>query len=73
MGAQSRLFPTVRISFSTDGATFTPIGQPITLSYVFWMGARAGFFSSGTEGGSVDLDYFRYQLTDGIVAAAPKP
>jgi beta-xylosidase len=49
-------------SYSTDGVTFTPLGNPFTLlnSWEFFMGYRFGIFNYATNslGGSVTVPWF---------------
>jgi beta-xylosidase len=50
-----------RFSYSVDGKTFVPIGQPFTMVFQLttFQGVRYGLFAynrSGTEGGHVDFD-----------------
>ena len=51
-----------QFAFSLDGMTFTPIGQPFTLTRWNWLGARPGLFSTNPDGsaGFVDVDWFHY-------------
>ena len=50
-------------SYSLDGKTWTPIGQPLQMVYTLphFMGYRFALFHYATKaaGGSVDFDYFR--------------
>jgi beta-xylosidase len=52
-----------RFSYSLDGASFVPAGQPFTVSKGRWVGAQVGLFSVGDKAGarpsSLDADYFR--------------
>lgn len=57
------LADTCAFSFSTDGRTWTPIGEPIKLTYDLnhFMGCRFGLFNMATKqpGGHADFDFFR--------------
>ncbi len=50
-------------SFSTDGQTFEPIGDPFTAVPGGWIGAKVGLFagkgSGSARGGYLDVDWFR--------------
>lgn len=46
-------------SFSTDGATFTPIGTPFEAAMGRWVGAQIGLFACGANGAYADIDYLR--------------
>jgi beta-xylosidase len=51
--------------YSTDGKTWTPIGNPYKMRFDFrrlFMGSRFAIFNYATksEGGYVDVDYFKY-------------
>jgi beta-xylosidase len=52
-------------SYSTDGQTFIPIGDPFTATKGKWIGAKIGIFAirSGTtyETGYADFDWFRLE------------
>ena len=54
---------TARFFFSSDGKTWTPIGQPLKMSYTLphFMGYRYGLFAYATKtpGGFADFDFFR--------------
>lgn len=39
-----------RFSYSLDGKTFTPLGEPFTANVGRWVGAKAGLFAAGREG-----------------------
>lgn len=57
-------------SYSTDGTEWHPIGEPFRMVFDyrrFFMGTRFAIFnySSGRHGGYVDIDYFRYDKTEG--------
>jgi beta-xylosidase len=49
-------------SFSTDGKTFTPVGEPFTARPGKWVGAKVGLFAVRTgkarESGYADFDWF---------------
>jgi beta-xylosidase len=51
-------------SYSIDGATFTPIGEPFTARQGRWIGAKVGIFATGPgtsrEIGYADFDWFRF-------------
>ena len=59
---------TAMLAYSTDGKNYTNIDQPVVLRFASWKGARLGVFSYGPAGGTVDLDYIRYQLLEDAVA-----
>lgn len=50
-------------SYSTDGTTFSPIGEPFTARKGKWIGAKVGLFAVRTgktrETGYADFDWFR--------------
>lgn len=52
-----------RFAYSTDGVSFTDVGQPFTVSKGRWVGAQIGLFSvrdqAGAPASSLDVDYFR--------------
>jgi beta-xylosidase len=50
-----------RFAYSTDNVSFTPVGEPFTVSKGRWVGAQVGLFSVGDKAGasSLDVDYFR--------------
>lgn len=52
-----------RFSYSTDGESFTPVGQPFAARQGGWMGAKVGLFCSRTvrsnDSGFADFDWFR--------------
>lgn len=52
-------------SFSEDGSTFAPIGEPFTAQAGRWVGAKIGLFSlrgeGGREVGYADVDWFRIE------------
>jgi hypothetical protein len=52
-----------RFAYSTDNLSFTPVGEPFTVSKGRWVGAQVGLFSvgdkAGTAASSLDVDYFR--------------
>jgi len=54
-----------RFSYSTDGAGFTPIGQPFAAKPGRWIGAKVGIFALGTgsarEFGYADFDWFHVE------------
>ncbi|WP_347330023.1 glycoside hydrolase family 43 protein [Marinimicrobium locisalis] len=57
--------------YSLDGEQWTPIGEPLKMSYTLphFMGYRFGLFNFATEtqGGTVDFDYFRIAPPQPIV------
>jgi beta-xylosidase len=52
-------------SYSTDGRSFTPLGQPFTAREGKWIGAKLGIFAVRTgstrENGNADFDWFRIE------------
>lgn len=54
-----------RFTFSTDGATFAPVGQAFTARKGKWIGAKVGLFAVRTgrtrETGYADFDWFRIE------------
>jgi beta-xylosidase len=54
-----------RFSFSKDGSTFEPIGEPFTAKPGQWIGAKLGLFALRTtsprEVGYADYDWFRVE------------
>jgi beta-xylosidase len=54
---------TCRFSYSTDGITFTDIGEPFVAKPDKWIGARMGIFCNAPfearNGGYADFDWFR--------------
>jgi beta-xylosidase len=58
----------VRFSYSTDGVTFTPFGEPFQSNVSRWVGAQVGLFAASPAGtpsyvatsvGYADYDWFR--------------
>ncbi|HYP54645.1 MAG TPA: hypothetical protein VEQ42_13935 [Pyrinomonadaceae bacterium] len=54
-----------RFSYSADGRTYTPAGQPFTARKGKWIGAKLGLFAVRTgrtrETGYADFDWFRVE------------
>lgn len=54
-------------SYSTDGSTYTPVGEAFTAKPGRWIGAKVGLFALGTtsapEFGYADVDWFRIEGT----------
>jgi beta-xylosidase len=52
-------------SFSEDGKTFKPVGEPFNARQGRWVGAKIGVFASrvgrGRENGYADFDWFRFE------------
>ena len=46
-----------QFSYSLDGKTFTPLGEPFTASVGRWVGAKVGLFAAGAKG-CADYDAF---------------
>jgi beta-xylosidase len=63
-----------RYAYSTDGKTFTPLGEPYRLSWGDYRGDRIGIFTynNQTDAGYVDCDAFTYHY-DSPVNRAPMP
>ena len=53
-----------RFSYSTDGLTFTPYGEPYQLVAGNFRGSRVGIFcyNDNADGGYADIDYFDYYV-----------
>ena len=58
----------MRFSYSTDGVTFTPFGEPFQSNVSRWVGAQVGVFAASPSGtpsnvatsvGYADYDWFR--------------
>ena len=49
-----------RFSYSPDGKSFTPVGQPFFARPDKWIGAKVGLFCVGTNRGYADIDWFRF-------------
>ena len=51
-------------SFSTDGQTFSPLGEPYTLVGGGWRGDIVGIytFNNQAERGYIDVDTFEYRF-----------
>jgi hypothetical protein len=47
-----------RFSYSLDGKTFTPLGEPFTANVGRWVGAKVGVFAAGSAGATADYDSF---------------
>ena len=49
---------------STDGRSFTPVGEPFSLRMGNWKGSRVGLFcyATGEKGGKAKFDYFHYDI-----------
>jgi beta-xylosidase len=54
-----------RFSFSTDGRTFTPFGEPYQLAWGAYRGDRIGLFTfnNTADAGQVDFDWFHYDFS----------
>jgi hypothetical protein len=54
---------TCRFSYSLDGQTFRPLGEPFQAKPEKWVGAKVGLFCTGPAesrmGGFADADWFR--------------
>ncbi|MCM3905103.1 MAG: hypothetical protein ND866_25700, partial [Pyrinomonadaceae bacterium] len=52
-------------SYSVDGKTFSPLGEPFSARQGRWIGAKVGIFAVGTgtatEMGYADFDWFRFE------------
>jgi len=52
-------------SYSTDGAKFSPVGEPFNARQGKWIGAKVGLFAVRTgqtrETGYADFDWFRVE------------
>ncbi len=52
-------------SFSTNGKTYVPLGQPFNARQGRWIGAKVGIFAVGqgaaSEMGYADYDWFRVE------------
>ena len=54
----------ISFAYSTDGATFTPLGGSVTVGRTWFEGIKFGLFtynlSTAAAGGVADFDYFHY-------------
>ena len=52
-------------SYSDDGRTFTPVGEPFVARKGKWIGGKVGLFAVRTgrvrETGYADFDWFRFE------------
>ena len=50
--------------YSTDGHTFTELGEPVKAINAMWIGAKVGLFANFAAGamatGHADIDWFRF-------------
>ena len=51
----------MQFSYSVDGSSFIPFGEPCQLTWGSYRGDRVGVFTTG-ERGYVDLDSFQYSV-----------
>ena len=55
-------------SYSADGQSFVPVGEPFTAREGRWIGAKVGLFAVRTgqtrEYGYADFDWFRLSSSD---------
>jgi len=49
----------VAFSYSTDGVSFTTVGEPFDAAMGRWVGAQVGLFATGAQGAWGDVDYVR--------------
>jgi beta-xylosidase len=57
---------TAHLLYSLDGRTYADTGVPVKLNFAKWKGARLAVFCHGPNGGSVDVDFVRYELNDPV-------
>ncbi len=62
-------------SYSLDGDTYLPLGEPCQLMWSYYRGDRLGLYSFNDEGekGFVDVDYFHYALQKNASNAGGAP
>ena len=48
--------------YSLDGVQYTDTGLAVELKFGKWKGARPALFCFGPNGGTVDVDFVRYNL-----------
>lgn len=66
-----------RFSYSTDGSTFHPAGEPFAMREGYWKGLRIGMFcydfakngadntvKNGSDKGTAQFDFFRYDISE---------
>lgn len=58
--------PLARFSYSLEGTSFVPIGEPFRVRFGVWVGARIGLFAttdapSNATAGHADFDWFRVE------------
>ncbi len=55
---------TAQLSWSTDGKTFRPVGEPFRVKEGKWIGAKVGFFNTrptvNNDGAFLDVDWIRF-------------
>ncbi len=55
---------TAQLSWSTDGKTFRPVGEPFRVKEGKWIGAKVGFFNTrptvSNDGAFLDVDWIRF-------------
>ncbi len=63
-----------RVSYSTNGTTFTPLGSDLQMYFSYWKGMKYALFSwnTQTETGVADFNWFRY-THDGPIPGASTP
>jgi beta-xylosidase len=62
-----------RLLYSLDGRTYADTGVAVTLKFAKWKGARPAVFCYGPHGGSVDVDYVRYDLGNAVSGQPGRP
>lgn len=53
-----------RFSYSTNGRTYTPVGEPYQLAWGYYRGSRIGLYTYNnlTDNGHIDIDKFTYTI-----------
>ncbi len=63
-GCANAIESTAQLSYSTDGKTFRPVGEPFRVREGKWIGAKVGFFNTrptvSNDGAFLDVDWIRF-------------
>ncbi len=63
-GYANAIESTAQLSWSTDGKTFRPVGEPFRVKEGKWIGAKVGFFNTrptvNNDGAFLDVDWIRF-------------
>ncbi len=63
-GCANGIESTAQLSYSTDGKTFRPVGEPFRVKEGKWIGAKVGFFNTRptvcNDGAFLDVDWIRF-------------